>query len=271
MKAAAGRGWWAGVLTCLCGLAWPAAPAAASEIAPPATAAAAQMRVLVQELPPYAYNRRGRPEGFIPDLMVALGQELGLNTPLPLEFAPLPRASEQLRRNPYVMFAPVGRVRANENEFKWIRALFHNRIQAYRRLADTPMPSKPEDLKAVRRIAVTAGGAHQAMVEEAGFKNVLLVRSQVDALRRMMAGEADYCLLSDLNLPSLLAAQKVSPEAIQATSFVLADSEVHLAFSPLLPPAELARWHAALERLRRSGRLEALVHAHFGPRVQVPK
>lgn len=227
------------------------------------------LRILLQELPPFVYNRRGVPEGFVPELMAALLAEQGVQGHL--EFAPLPRAVELLRANPMLIYAPIAKVPGNANEFKWIRPLLRNRVFAYRRASDAPLPGSLDALKAAQRIAVGAGGGHQALAQDAGFHNLVPVRGQVDAVRRLMTGDVDFCIASDLAMQGILDSEKLKPSAVQATEFVLSETEVHIAFSPQASAEFLAGWHAALEQLRRSGRLESLARQHFGPAVQVPK
>lgn len=257
--------WWGRTLLGILGLS-PFAPQVAAAEPPPATP-----RVIVQELPPFVYNRRGKPEGFIPELIEALGTEMGFARPLSIEFAPLPRAADLLRRHPNAIYAPVARVPANQSQYKWVRPLLHARVYAFRRASAEPLPTDIEALKSAKRIAIGSGGGQQAMAEAAGFRNLLMVRGQVDAFRRMMTGEAEYCIASELAMLGILETEKVPPEAVQATGFVLFDTEVHLAFSPLVAERDLARWHAALEQLRRSGRLETLARQHFGSATYVPK
>lgn len=229
----------------------------------------ASIRILLQELPPFVYNRRGVPEGFIPELMAALLAEQGLTGQL--EFAPLPRAAELLRAHPLMVFAPIAKVPGNADEFKWIRPMLRNRVFAYRRASPAPLPGNLDALKAVPRIAVSAGGGHQSLVQEAGFRNLVLVRGQVDAFRRLMAGDVDFCIASDLAMQGILDSEKQKASVVQATDFALSETEVHIAFSPQASPEFLSHWHAALEQLRRSGRLESLARQHFGAAVQVPK
>lgn len=223
---------------------------------------AGAFRLLVQELPPFAFNRRGIATGFVPEVLAALSQELG--TPLPeIELTPLSRATDMLHDHHNVLFGPIARVPANERDFNWLGPLAHNRLRAFRRPGASPLPAGVAALKQARQIAVTRAGGHEALLHALGFNNLRLVRSQGDGLHELLAGEVDYCVVSELVIAPLMAELRLPASAVQDTGVALGEYDVYFAVSRDVDANLLERWQAAIERLRRSGRLEALARENF--------
>lgn len=221
------------------------------------------LRLVVQELPPYAYNRRGVPEGLAVDVLGELRRRLRIRRGI--EFAPLPRAMDMLladNREPLV-FAPLGRTPFNESRVRWIGMMASNPIMAFRRRTLSPLPTTIEDLRRSDSVAVGRSGSHEAILRSLDFQNLVLARDIVDAYRMVANGEAEYTVAGSLTLNAGLDKLGIASAQIENTGVVISRLDIYVAMSLSVPDAEFERWQAAFDALRRSGRLLQLLKRHF--------
>ena len=227
--------------------------------------ASQSVRLMLQEIPPYALNRRGKAEGFAPDVLHELMSILRIS--LPIEFTPLPRAVEMLTGDQTVLFGPISRIESNEHKYRWLGPLASNPSMVFRRRSDSPLPENLDALRTAKAIAVGRSSAHLANMSERGFTNLLIVRDIVDSMRRVVRGEAEYAVAGNLTVNSGLDELGIPHALLENTGIQVSELHIYFAMSKATPDMEFEQWQKAFDTLQKTGRIRKLLHKYFDDAV----
>ncbi|GAA4502315.1 ABC transporter substrate-binding protein [Pseudaeromonas paramecii] len=223
-----------------------------------AWAADAPIQFITEEWPPYNYQEDGRLNGVSVRLVQALQAELGRHEPIRLY--PSMRAKRILESQPRTLMFSMFRTAERESKYKWIGPIGRDAIYFYQR-PDSPLQIHSlDDAKAVPVVACRQAGLVYDTLVAAGFSNLeASAYNSKQVYGKLLLGRADLAisdspqgvryLLRQLNLPA---------DALQQTPVQLLASDLYIAASPDFPDEEIARWQAALERIKAQGVLERL-------------
>lgn len=139
------------------------------------------------ELPPYSYEQQGGPQGSA--FTVARTLVDGLDIAMPPDHVPLRRVNFEADKTPFLVAAIV-RTEERENRFQWIGRLCTDPFLFATRSPDPPIDTL-EQARALKSIAVMAGGSNEAVLRERGFTNLDPASNLPLEVRRVAEGHDD--------------------------------------------------------------------------------
>lgn len=218
----------------------------------------APINLVTDEWPPYNYQEDGRLNGVSVRLVQALQAELGRHEPIRLY--PSMRATKILQSQPRTLMFSMFRTAERESKYKWIGPIGRDAIYFYQRPGSQPLVRTLEDAKAVSVVACRQAGLVYDTLVAAGFTNLDAgAYSGKQVYGKLLRGRAELAISdSPLGVRYLLRQLNLPADALQQTPVQLLASDLYIAASPDFPDEEIARWQAALERIKAQGVLERL-------------
>lgn len=251
----AGRGvprrasWVAGVL----------ALAVAALAGSPVCVAAATLNVVTEEWAPYNYAENGSLKGMSVEIVQALARSLQVE----VDFRLLPsmRAKAALESEPRTLMISMLRTPEREDRYKWIGPLGESSIYFYKRRGSPLVIATLEDAKRVPLICTRHAGLAVARLRREGFTNLSASAVEGRSVYQMLLlGRCDLAV-SDSLLGVSHALKQIGqpPDAVVQTPVKVLTLPLYIAASKDMPDVEVARWQAALDALKKSGALQAIV------------
>lgn len=222
-------------------------------------AAEQKLSIVTEEWAPYNYSEDGAIKGFSVEIVRAIAQ--GLNADIDIQLLPTMRAKASLEGNKRTMLITMLRTPERETKYKWIGPLGDSAIYFYKRKGNPLGVATLEDAKSVRSICSRQGALTTSRLLAAGFTNLETGASDGTAVYRMLIfGRCDLAVSdSPLGVVHLLKQMNYPPDAVVQTPVKLISSPIYIACSKDIPDAEIARWQAALDKLKSSGVFQAIL------------
>lgn len=218
-------------------------------------ASAGELHLFADEHPPLQFEQHGELTGFGVDLVHTLATRAG--DPVQLQRTPLRRALLLAAQSPDSGAFLILRSPEREARYQWVGPAFDVQIGLYV-LADRPRAlSDLEQARHAGRIAVPRKWQVYAYLQRQGLDNLYGVESPEQMMHLLKVGRADLVVADDRTVAVLAREAGIDPRRLHL-SLPLLHEGVYIAFSPQTDAQRVARWQAALEELRRDGRLQRL-------------
>ena len=218
----------------------------------------APINLVTEEWPPYNYEAEGALSGVSVKLVQAIQALLGRADPIRLY--PSMRAAKILQTHPRTMMFSMFRTPARESHYKWIGPIGRDAIYFYQRPGRQPPIRTLEEAKAVPLIACRQAGLVYNTLVAADFGNLdATAYNSRQVYGKLLLGRADLAISdSPLGVRYLLRQLGLPENALQQTQVRLVASDLYIAASLDFSDAEIARWQAALEKIKAAGIYDAI-------------
>lgn len=200
-------------------------------------------------------KEHGGKRAFYLELVHALLAELGSSAPI--SEVPLARGLKLVTEQPHVVLFNLSRTPERESLVYWVGPTLQETDYLYENSA---APTGIHHLSDARELPVCIlnGSSHNTLLVQQGFTRLKRHNSYSGCLRMLAAGRVQLVASADGGLQQKLAEAQVDPARIQATPVVLGHDRGFIALSKDTSPNDVARWQAALDKLRGNGQYQAL-------------
>lgn len=222
-------------------------------------AADQKLSIVTEEWAPYNYAEGGEVKGLSVEVVRELAREL--QVPIDIQLLPSMRASVALGSQRRTMMITMLRTPEREARYKWIGPLGEGSIYFYKRRGSPLEINSLEDARKVPLICARHAGLAVSRLRDAGFTNLDTSAFEGKAVYRMlMFGRCDLAVSdSPLGVVRTLKLMGSAPDAVVQTPLKILSLPLFIACSRDIPDAEVARWQAALDALKRSGAFQAIL------------
>ena len=243
-------------------LAWPGAPSA--DPRRPGLATEEGLRIVTEELPPYNFGSASAPQGMTglsTQVVQAVLRQLQLSAPI--QSMPWARAYELARLQKDVLIYSIGRSVERESHFKWVGTIAPTDFYLYSH-ARHPIDLRRLEEARPFQVATVNEDIGEQFLEARGFVKGLNLQSSVryehnyDKLRR---GRVDLWIMTELAARYIARRSGDDPDRALHRSLALPElgSAWYMAFGNQTADAQVERFRAALEEVKRSGLHEQIV------------
>jgi polar amino acid transport system substrate-binding protein len=220
-----------------------------------------EARILVPNIPPYAYEAGGEVKGVAYELVREMARRVGHSGKV--ELMPLPRIMETIRLRPDVVTMLAGGAKLDPG-VNWLVKLMDEPMLL---VLDRRSGVEVSSLEAARqlRVGVQAGSPAEQMARAQGFTQLETVPVPEHNANKLALHRIDAWLVA---WPVAQAAQQKArlPLANLRRGLVVGTVSGYLVASLRFDPAEADKWKAAVEAMRRDGSYASIVsHYHFTP------
>ncbi len=211
--------------------------------------------------PPLVYEVDGEVRGVAPEVVRAIQRELGAADPLVI--VPWLRGYELVQSGRRQALFAIVRIPEREKLFKWVGPIFSEGDYFFQRRGAGLKVRTLEDARRVARIAVRRDGyTHQALKAKE-FVNLDVGPSYDSSYRKLLQRRVDLVLMGERTYSYMVRKAGLNPGDFERTDCRFAESSAWLAFSRDIPDETIARWQAALDKLKADGTYAAIMDRYF--------
>ncbi|MDH4564875.1 transporter substrate-binding domain-containing protein [Pseudomonas sp. BN411] len=218
-------------------------------------AASADLHMLTDNHPPLHFERNGEIVGFAVDVVRALAEQEGDN--IRIEREPLLRALADGSSAANTGLFTILRTPERERRYLWVGPLMDVETAFYGRSDSSSQVRTLDEARAVPRIVVPRKWVAYAQLQALGFTNLYGVDSPEQMMRLLKLGRTDLIVTDTLTAATLAGEEGLPPDMLRY-QMPLASQGSYIAFSLQTDWQVAARWQAALEAMRKDGRLQQL-------------
>lgn len=200
-------------------------------------------------------KEHGGKRAFYLELVHALQAELG--SPAPISEVPLARGLKLVTEQPHVVLFNLSRTPDRENLVYWVGPTLQETDYLYES-SDAPTGIQTLSDASDLPVCILNGSSHDVLLAQHGFTQLKRHNSYSGCFRMLAAGRVQLVASADSGLQQKLVEAQVDPARIQATSVMLGHDRGFIALSKDTSPNDVARWQAALDKLRDNGHYQAL-------------
>lgn len=219
---------------------------------------ATDLAAYTEEWPPYNFNENGEVSGISTDILRAACQTAKLQCTF--QIVPWARAYKTATRTPNTVLYTTARKPSREHEFVWVGPILPRTTWVYGKATPTPLIRDFKDL-AHHRVGVVRDEAAQQDLEAAGVPlSAFTVQStNADVLRILMGDVVDAMVDTEIGMAWNLRSANLAPNAVHKLMKLADDGAYYFALNPESDPALVNRLQTAVDKLRRSGKIDAIV------------
>ena len=231
--------------------------------------AAAELRLLAAELPPYSYRvpsgsiteTPGPGRGTVFEAVVEMARRVGHSGRI--EFVPWFRAQEIARQGPGIGILALTRSPERESHYHWmVRVLDDDLVLVGGPGVDVSSLDRVRD----RPTGALANSGAEALLRESGFTSVSPQREEWLNAKRMKERRIDAWVAPRAMVIHAMREVRGNLDVLQFGQ-IIRPSAIYLATSKDVPAAESARWQAAVEAMKVDGTWDAIRRRHEGAAV----
>jgi polar amino acid transport system substrate-binding protein len=224
----------------------------------PCRAAGQRLSIVTEEWAPYNYAEGGVVKGLSVEVVQALARALQVQ--IDIQLLPSMRTTVALDNQPRTMMVTMLRTPEREARYKWIGPLGDGSIYFYKRKGSPLAINSLEDAKRVPLICTRHAGLTVSRLRAAGFANLNARAVEGRTVYEMLLlGRCDLAVSdSPPGVSHALRQMGFPRDAVVQTPVKLLSLPLFIACSKDIPDAEIARWQAALDAMKRSGAFQAI-------------
>jgi polar amino acid transport system substrate-binding protein len=216
---------------------------------------AQELTVLSEDNPPFNFFKDGSFTGSATEVVREIMRRLDL--PAEIQVMTWARAYQLALTQPNVVLFSTSRTKEREDLFHWVGPIYKVSFGFYARRGSGLYLTCLADAKKVNAIATYKDDVREQLLKTMGFTNLDSSKSPASNLKKLLSGRVDLWLYSNLGVPSVARQIGIAPDEVELV-LPFKDSYVYIAFSKGTPRAEVDKWQAALDDMKREGSFERI-------------
>lgn len=210
------------------------------------------LRILTTEVPPLAFVKDGKLQGFCVDVVQEIQRRLGQSAII--TSLPWARAYAKAQSEPGIVLVCPKRTAEREDMFQWVGPLTSSQTGLYAKAGTQTKLASLDAAKALSSILVVRASYSYQELSANGFQNLYEVNDAISAVRMLMANRAPAMMLERQQMEAMLAEAGIDRQALSAI-FEMQSPTSNLAFSRDVPAPTIRQWRAAFDAMKRDGSL----------------
>lgn len=237
-----------------------AALLAAILLAAPFSASAHHLRIVGENIPPYAYFEDGEPSGCFVGVIAEILRRQD-RAPHSVRLLPWARGYHDLQHKKGMVLFPVADTQKHRSRFWLVGPLAEIEPMFFRNAQENISIADLNDAKKVNKISVTREhGAHRRL-EELGFDNLDLSNGHFSDFAKLAVGRVSLAVMGHRYFEAFLRQHRLlKPEMFAPTGVSLGKESLYIAFSPDVPREVVQRWQETLDEMKRDGTYDKIIN-----------
>lgn len=225
-------------------------------------AAAGELRIVTEEMPPYNMTQNGKVTGLSTEVLRAVLDEVGIQAPIqPMPWA---RAYDLALNSENVLIYSITRTAQREKLFKWVGTVAPTNWYLYARSDSKLRLTGLEDVRKHQVATVNEDAGEQYLVAKGSVigKNLQSSSKYELSYEKLKVGRVDLWIANELNAYFIVRQAGDDPSKaivrILELPDLAPDGGLSMAFSRQTPDALVERFRKALETVKRNGTYDAI-------------
>jgi polar amino acid transport system substrate-binding protein len=156
------------------------------------------------------------------------------------------------QHTPNVALFSTTRLEQREKLFFWVGPLYTHTWAFYSRKGAGIRIKSLKDAQKIGRIGAYFKDAKAQFLQGKGFKNLVVANRNSSNIHRLMRGNIDLWVSSDVSMPHLVRQAGFDPAALEMV-YAFCQVDNYIAFSRETPQAVVRVWQQRLNELKKDG------------------
>ncbi len=221
-------------------------------------ATAEDLHVYTEEWPPYNYMVGNELKGISTEILLATCEVAKINCQVHL--VPWARAYKTVLDTPNTLIYSIARSPQREKDFIWLGPILPRNTWIYGTAEMKASIHAKKDL-AGARIGVTREDASvdELLAADVPRTSITVLNSNADVMKMLKLGKINVVLNTEIGMAFNLQNSEMPPDAISKLMPMSDGSVLYFAMNPRSDPALINRLQSSIDKLKREGKIEAIV------------
>lgn len=214
------------------------------------------LSIYTENNPPGSYLVEGRPAGMAVEVVREILRRL--EQPDTIEIVPWSRGYNMTLTHKNVVLFSTTRLPQREDLFQWVGPLYTQTWGFYAIKRSGLNINSLDDAKKTARIGTYLNDAKEQFLKEKGFDNLVSANRNLINVRRLLQGDIDLWVSSDLNVNHIIRQAGEDASQIELI-YPFHTVENYIAFSRQTESSLVVAWQKILEAMKQDGTYQAIV------------
>ncbi|MEZ5104627.1 MAG: transporter substrate-binding domain-containing protein [Draconibacterium sp.] len=220
-----------------------------------------KLQLYTESYKPLTYSDKyGEITGYGTDIVKEIMQRNAVYEPIKL--STWTNGYQLALNNPDFCLFTMDRTELRENLFQWVGPIGTNATYFYTKAGSGISINSLDDARALTAVGVINSWFSGQYLSKQEFPNLVYESDPAVMVQRLMDGEVDAFVCTDVTFPEIVAASGFSYN--QTTpEFKLMASDFYIAFSNYTPASTVVQWQNALDQMKSDGTYNAILSRWF--------
>ena len=225
---------------------------------------AQRLSAYTEHWPPYNFEEAGKVKGIATDMLRAICTDARLTCNV--RVVPWARGYKIVSNTPNTVLFTTARKASREKEFLWVGPILPRSTWVYVHSGGDKAAQGVRDLTQLR-FGIVRDEAAQQDLTQAGVPVHAMVEDSSNAsiLRLLLSGVVDAMVDTEVAMAWALRSSSLDASTVIKHSKLTDEGAYFYAFNLKSNPEVVGRLQAAIDKLKRQGRVDALVHRYTQP------
>ena len=217
------------------------------------------LTMMTEEYPPITFMKDGEPAGFVTDMVKEIAARK--NIPANIYLTDWNNAYQMALLNPNVVLFSTERTQERNSKFHWVGPVGRNNSILYTKKGSGIKVSNLQEAREVEAIATTTDWFTEQYLVDNGFTNLISSKNPVESIEKLMNGEAQLSVFTDLTIPEIINQTKYTMNDLEP-ALVMDQTYFYITISQNTDPAIAEAWQKTLDEMKEDGTFEAIYHQY---------
>ena len=214
------------------------------------------IQVYTEQYPPLTYrNNTGDITGFGTDVVLEIMKRN--QSYYPIRVSLWSNAYELALLNPNFCLFTMDRTDQRENLFQWVGPIGSNVTYFYVRAGSGITIKSIDEARALGSVGTVSSWFSDQHLRGLGFTNLVTASDPELMTRKLMNGEIDAFVCTNITFPSILRSLNYQYNQVEP-AYQLMSSDFYIAFSKNTPAATVFKWQQALDAAKQDGTYDSI-------------
>ncbi len=218
------------------------------------------INMMTEEYPPVTFMKDGKVTGFVTDIVREISARQGIKDNIRL--TSWDEAYKVALSNPNVVLFSTEKTDKREMLFQWVGPVGKNSAIFYAKKGSGIRMKSIDDARKVAAIATTSSWFTEQDLRDRGFKNLVSSPLPADSVRKLMKGETELAVFTDITIPQIVKNAGYSMDDLEPVS-TLSSTYFYIAMSLGTPPDMVKRWQSSLDEMKKDGTFEKIYRSYL--------
>jgi len=217
------------------------------------------LQLMTEDYPPITFMQDGEAAGLATDMVKEICTRISV--PDTIRMTAWAGAYELALVNPNVVLFSTERTEQREDLFNWVGPLGHNITSFYSRKGSGITVQSLDEAKKIGAIGTTTGWFSEQYLQGQGFTNLVSSPLPSATVEKLINGEVDLAVFTDLTIPEILEEAGYTRGDIEPV-FTIMTSYFYIAISLGTPQDTVYLWQDTLDAMKEDGTFEQIYETY---------
>ncbi len=218
------------------------------------------VNMVTEEYPPVTFMNNGKVTGFVTDVVREICARQGIQDNIRL--TSWDEAYNLALSNPNVVLFSAEKTHKREKLFQWVGPVGKNSAIFYARRGYGIRLNIIDDARNVAAVGTTSNWFTEQDLKSRGFTNLVSSRLPTDNVRKLMRGEVQLSVFTDITVPQIVKDAGYSMDDLEP-AYTLSSTYFYIAMSLGTPPEMVKKWQLTLDELKKDGTFEKIYRSYL--------